>query len=127
MTTTDTSPRATSTRPAIVQPRDIKPRVTPAEGVRQTLTLAWRTLIQIRHNPWELGDFSIQPILFVLLFTYVFGGAIADSPTEYLQYALPGIIVMNMFFRPANFFSEKTSRRASSTDFGRCRSRVGRR
>ena len=98
MTTTDTSLRATSTRPAIVQPRDIKPRVTPAEGVRQTLTLAWRTLIQIRHNPWELGDFSIQPILFVLLFTYVFGGAIADSPTEYLQYALPGIIVMNMFF-----------------------------
>ena len=72
--------------------------MTPAEGLRQTLTLAWRTLIQIRHNPWELGDFSIQPIIFVLLFTYVFGGAIADSPTEYLQYALPGIIVMNMFF-----------------------------
>ena len=72
--------------------------MTAVEGLRQTLTLAWRTLIQIRHNPWELGDFSIQPIIFVLLFTYVFGGAIADSPAEYLQYALPGIIVMNMFF-----------------------------
>ena len=98
MTTTDISLRTSSTRPAPVQPQDIKPRVTPVEGLRQTLTLAWRTLIQIRHNPWELGDFSIQPIIFVLLFTYVFGGAIADSPTEYLQYALPGIIVMNMFF-----------------------------
>ena len=89
---------ASGTRPAPVRPQEIKPRVTPVEGIRQTLTLAWRTLIQIRHNPWELGDFSIQPIIFVLLFTYVFGGAIADSPTEYLQYALPGIIVMNMFF-----------------------------
>ena len=68
MTTADTSMRTGSTRPVPVQPQDIKPRVTPAEGLRQTLTLAWRTLIQIRHNPWELGDFSIQPIIFVLLF-----------------------------------------------------------
>jgi oleandomycin transport system permease protein len=62
------------------------------------LTLAWRTIVQVRHNPWELGDFSIQPIMFVLLFTYVFGGAIAGSTGEYLTYALPGIIVMNMLF-----------------------------
>jgi len=52
----------------------------------------------VRHNPWELGDFSIQPIMFVLLFTYVFGGAIAGSTGEYLTFALPGIIVMNMLF-----------------------------
>lgn len=73
-------------------------RVGPVEGLRQTLTLAWRTLVQIRHNPWELGDFSIQPIMFVLLFTYVFGGAIAGSTGEYLTFSLPGIIVMNMLF-----------------------------
>ena len=72
--------------------------MSPAEGVRQTLTLAWRTIVQVRHNPWELGDFSIQPIMFVLLFTYVFGGAIAGSTSEYLTFALPGIIVMNMLF-----------------------------
>ena len=76
----------------------LAPRVTPVEGLRQTLTLAWRTLVQIRHNPWELGDFSIQPIMFVLLFTYVFGGAIAGSTGDYLTFALPGIIVMNMLF-----------------------------
>lgn len=73
-------------------------RVGPIEGLRQSATLAWRTLVQIRHNPWELGDFSFQPILFLLLFTYVFGGAISGSTGEYLQFTLPGIIVMNMIF-----------------------------
>jgi oleandomycin transport system permease protein len=86
---------ATTTAPAA---RDLAARVSPLEGFRQTMTLAWRTLVQIRHNPWELGDFSIQPIMLVLLFTYVFGGAIAGSTGEYLTYALPGIIVMNMLF-----------------------------
>ncbi|MGH4023518.1 MAG: ABC transporter permease [Pseudonocardiaceae bacterium] len=78
--------------------RELAPRVGPVEGARQTMTLAWRTLVQIRHNPWELGDFSFQPIIFVLLFTYVFGGAIADSTDAYLTFALPGLIVMNMIF-----------------------------
>ncbi|WP_406672188.1 ABC transporter permease [Natronospira sp.] len=68
------------------------------DGLNQTLTLAWRTLVQIRHNPWELGDFSIQPVLFLLLFLYVFGGAIAGSTEAYLQFILPGVIVMNMVF-----------------------------
>jgi oleandomycin transport system permease protein len=77
---------------------ELAPAVTPVEGLRQTGTLAWRTLVQIRHNPWELSDFSIQPIMFVLLFTYVFGGAIAGSTSDYLRFALPGIIVMNMLF-----------------------------
>ncbi|MGH8968259.1 MAG: ABC transporter permease, partial [Actinomycetes bacterium] len=86
---------ATATAPAA---RELAPRVSPIEGIRQTITLAWRTLVQIRHNPWELSDFSIQPIMFVLLFTYVFGGAIAGSTSEYLTFALPGIIVMNMLF-----------------------------
>jgi oleandomycin transport system permease protein len=62
------------------------------------MTLAWRTLVQIRHNPWELGDLGFQPIMFVLLFTYVFGGALEGSTGAYLIFALPGIIVMNMLF-----------------------------
>ncbi|MGH4015387.1 MAG: ABC transporter permease [Pseudonocardiaceae bacterium] len=86
---------ATATAPAA---RELAPRVSPLEGLRQTMTLAWRTLVQIRHNPWELGDFSFQPIIFVLLFTYVFGGAISGSTGEYLTFALPGLIVMNMIF-----------------------------
>jgi oleandomycin transport system permease protein len=73
-------------------------RVGLIEGLRQTLILARRTLLQVRHNPFELLDFSIQPIIFLLLFTYVFGGAIAGDVGEYLAFVLPGIIVMNMFF-----------------------------
>lgn len=69
---------------------------------RNTATLAWRTLVQIKHNPFELFDFSVQPIMFLLLFTYVFGGAIADTPGEYLTYALPGIIVQNLLFATLN-------------------------
>jgi oleandomycin transport system permease protein len=73
-------------------------RVGPLQGLQQTTTLAWRTIVQIRHNPWELGDYSFQPILFVVLFTYIFGGAISGSTGDYLRITLPGIIVMNMFF-----------------------------
>jgi oleandomycin transport system permease protein len=72
--------------------------VGPRLGVRHTFSLAWRSLVQIKHNPMELLDLSIQPIMFVLLFTYVFGGAISGSPGEYLKFMLPGIIVQNMLF-----------------------------
>jgi ABC transporter DrrB family efflux protein len=76
----------------------LSPRVGLIDGVRQSLTLAWRTVVQVRHNPWELSDFSIQPIMFVLLFTYVFGGAIAGDWRSYLTFMLPGMLVMNMLF-----------------------------
>jgi oleandomycin transport system permease protein len=77
-------------------------RVGPVQGLRQTFSLAWRTLVQIKHNPAELIDFSIQPLMFLLLFTYVFGGAIGGSPHAYLMFALPGIIVQNSLFTTLN-------------------------
>jgi ABC transporter DrrB family efflux protein len=77
-------------------------RVGPVEAVRQTLSLAWRTLVQIKHNPFELMDFSLQPVMFLLLFTYVFGGAISGSPHHYLMFALPGLIVQNSLFTTLN-------------------------
>jgi oleandomycin transport system permease protein len=80
----------------------LSPRVQPAEGVRQSLSLSWRTLVQIKHNPMELIDFSLQPIMFLVLFTYVFGGAVAGSPGDYLTFALPGIIVQNALFGTLN-------------------------
>ena len=80
----------------------LEPRVSPATAVRNTATLAWRTLVQIKHNPFELLDFSVQPIMFLVLFTYVFGGAIAGSTGDYLTYGLPGIIVQNMLFATLN-------------------------
>ena len=80
----------------------LSPRVGPLQGLRQTFSLAWRTLVQIKHNPAELIDFSVQPVMFLLLFTYVFGGAIGGSPHKYLMFALPGIIVQNSLFTTLN-------------------------
>jgi ABC-2 type transport system permease protein/oleandomycin transport system permease protein len=82
----------------MTEPADAARRVAPLDGLRQTLTLAWRSLVQIKHTPTELIDLSIQPIMFVLLFTYVFGGAISGSTSAYLTFALPGIIVQNAIF-----------------------------
>ncbi|MCA2212534.1 ABC transporter permease [Jidongwangia harbinensis] len=79
-----------------------EPRVRIADGLRHTGTLAWRTLVQIKHNPFELLDFSVQPVMFLLLFTYVFGGAIAGSPGDYLAFGLSGIIVQNLLFATLN-------------------------
>ena len=80
----------------------LTPKVRPVEGLRQSASLSWRTLVQIKHNPTELIDFSIQPIMFLLLFTYVFGGAISGSPGDYLTFALPGLIVQNALFGTMN-------------------------
>lgn len=88
----------TAATQAMPRPPALSRRVSPVEGFRQTGTLAWRSLVSVKHNPFELLDLSIQPIMFVLLFTYVFGGAISGSPSDYLQFALPGIIVQNAIF-----------------------------
>ncbi|SCE64176.1 oleandomycin transport system permease protein [Micromonospora haikouensis] len=86
------------TAATVTAPLALARRLGVGAGVRHTLTLAWRSLVQIKHNPMELLDLSIQPVMFVLLFTYVFGTAISGSPGEYLTFALPGIIVQNALF-----------------------------
>jgi oleandomycin transport system permease protein len=77
-------------------------RLSPFDGIRQSVQLSWRTLVQIKHNPAEVIDFSIQPVMFLLLFVYVFGGAIGGSQHAYLTYVLPGIIVQNTMFTTMN-------------------------
>jgi ABC-2 type transport system permease protein len=61
-----------------------------------SLSFAWRALLKIKHVPMQLFDVTAFPIMFVLLFTYIFGGALAGSPREYLQDLLPGILAMNI-------------------------------
>ncbi|RAY10909.1 ABC transporter permease [Actinomadura craniellae] len=73
-------------------------RVSPATTGRNVLTLTWRSLVQIKHNPMELIDLSIQPLMFVLLFAYVFGPAMAGSVEAYLPIVIPGIIAQNALF-----------------------------
>ncbi|GAA4615848.1 ABC transporter permease [Actinoallomurus liliacearum] len=90
------------TASAVAAPRTLTRRVSPVATLRHTATLAWRSLVQIKHNPMELIDLSIQPIMFVVLFAYVFGGQMAGGPTKYLQFALPGIIAQNAMFATMN-------------------------
>jgi ABC transporter DrrB family efflux protein len=68
-------------------------------AVSDTLVLAKRSLFRIRRQPDLLVGYTIQPIMFVVLFAYVFGGAIATPGFEdYTDFLLPGIIVQSMVF-----------------------------
>jgi ABC-2 type transport system permease protein len=62
------------------------------------LTFGWRGMLKVKHVPEQLMDVTLTPVLFVLMFTYLFGGAIAGSTAEYLDYLLPGILVMSVLF-----------------------------
>ena len=68
--------------------------------VSNTLTIARRNLLHIKANPEQLVEMSIQPLMFLVLFVYVFGGAIAGSSREYLRFALPGILIQGLAFTP---------------------------
>ncbi|MBB4663469.1 ABC transporter permease [Conexibacter arvalis] len=59
---------------------------------------AWRGILKIKHVPEQLMDATITPVLFTLMFTYMFGGAIAGSTKDYLQFILPGIVVQSVLF-----------------------------
>jgi ABC-2 type transport system permease protein len=63
-----------------------------------SLTFAWRGLLKIKHVPEQLFDVTLTPVMFTLMFTYLYGGAIAGSTSEYLHYILPGILVMAITF-----------------------------
>ncbi len=69
-------------------------------ALSNTLTIARRNLLHIKANPEQLVEMSIQPLMFLVLFVYVFGGALAGSSREYLQFALPGILVQGICFTP---------------------------
>ncbi len=69
-------------------------------ALRNTLTIARRNLLHIKATPEQLVEMSIQPLMFLALFVFVFGGAIAGSSQQYLQFALPGIMVQTMCFLP---------------------------
>jgi ABC-2 type transport system permease protein len=59
-------------------------------------TFAWRVMLKIKHVPEQLGDVIMIPIVFTVMFTYLFGGALAGSTRQYLQFLLPGTLVMTV-------------------------------
>ncbi len=69
-----------------------------ATAVSACLTFGWRGILKIKHVPEQLLDVTLTPILFTLMFTYIFGGAVAGSTGDYLQFFLPGNLVMTVLF-----------------------------
>ncbi|HEY6560150.1 MAG TPA: ABC transporter permease [Polyangiaceae bacterium] len=76
----------------------LRDRARPASALSAVVTLAWRAMLKIKHLPFQLFDVTITPIMFTLLFTYVFGGALAGSTDAYIQFLLPGILVQTIIF-----------------------------
>ena len=60
--------------------------------------LAIRSVRRIQRQPDLLVGFTVQPVMFVLLFVYVFGGAISTPGLPYVEFLIPGIIVQSMVF-----------------------------
>lgn len=73
-------------------------RPRPASGLTATMSFAWRSMLKIKHVPEQLIDVTITPVLFLVMFTYLFGGAVAGSTSEYLQYIFPGLLVQSILF-----------------------------
>jgi ABC-2 type transport system permease protein len=74
------------------------PRPPRASALSAALTFGWRGMLKVKHVPEQLLDVTITPVMFVLMFTYLLGGAIAGSTGAYLDYILPGILVMSVLF-----------------------------
>jgi ABC-2 type transport system permease protein len=69
-----------------------------AGAASTVLAFGWRGMLKIKHVPEQLIDVTLTPVLLVFLFTYMFGGAIAGSTGDYLQFLLPGMLVMSLLF-----------------------------
>ena len=80
---------------AALSSRERPPRPSAASAA---LTFGWRGMRKIRHVPEQLLDVTVTPVLFLLMFTYLFGGAVAGSTGEYLQFLLPGMLVQSVLF-----------------------------
>lgn len=73
-------------------------RIGPVRALKHGLTLAWRSVVKIRKSPEVLLDVTLQPILFLVMFVYLLGGAISGDTGSYLQQTVPGVLAMNMVF-----------------------------
>jgi ABC-2 type transport system permease protein len=78
---------------AVLAPGQRPPR---PDALSASLTFGWRAMLKIKHVPEQLFDVTAFPLMMTLMFTYLFGGALAGSTGEYLQFLLPGILVTSV-------------------------------
>ncbi|BBC34754.1 Transport permease protein [Streptomyces graminofaciens] len=90
---TELAPVSTESLAALLVAKDRPPR---PSALSASLTFGWRAVLKIKHVPEQLFDVTAFPIMMVLMYTYLFGGALAGSPAEYIQFLLPGILVMSV-------------------------------
>ncbi len=96
--TTPATPTPAAEEEALRKALASTPRPPRPSALSSALTFGWRGMLKVKHVPEQLLDVTITPVMFVLMFTYLFGGAIAGSTGEYLDYILPGILVMSVLF-----------------------------
>jgi ABC-2 type transport system permease protein len=77
---------------------EIVARPSAPSAFLNALVFGWRAVLKFRHMPEQLFDLVLTPIMFTLLFTFVFGSVLAGSPRAYLQVFLPGILVQTVVF-----------------------------
>jgi len=74
----------------------VTPRVTLRAAISHVLILTRRNLMGLRHDPEQMAAMVLMPIMFLVLFVFVFGGALAGSTQAYLQFALPGVMTQGI-------------------------------
>ncbi|RVW03985.1 ABC transporter permease [Rhodococcus xishaensis] len=89
--TITTSPQAVGNVLQTSGPRPARPN-----ALSTSLSFGWRSLLKIKHVPEQLFDVTAFPIMFTLMFTYLFGGALAGSTSAYVQFLIPGILVQTV-------------------------------
>ncbi|HEU5473825.1 MAG TPA: ABC transporter permease [Actinophytocola sp.] len=93
MTSTMAAPKADVDLRKALTNRTRPPR---PNAIAASFTFGWRALLKIKHVPEQMFDVTLFPIMMTLIFTYLFGGALAGSTTNYLQFFLPGILVQTV-------------------------------
>ncbi|MGY2066000.1 ABC transporter permease [Blastococcus sp. SYSU DS0619] len=96
--TTTTSPTGSADTAAVRRAISSTPRPPRPGRLSTAVTFGWRGMLKVKHVPEQLLDVTVTPVMFLLMFTYLFGGAIAGSTSAYLDYTLPGLLVMSVLF-----------------------------
>ncbi len=94
-----TAPTPTATAPAtaaIASALARGTRPTRPSALETSLTFGWRTMLKIKHSPEQLLDVTLSPVMMVLMFVYLFGGAISGSVADYIAYLGPGVLVQSV-------------------------------
>jgi ABC-2 type transport system permease protein len=92
------APRGRETAPTLPAALALGERPPRAGRLSAAIAFGWRGMLKIKHVPEQLLDVTITPVLFLLMFTYLFGGAVAGSTSEYLHYLLPGVLAQSVLF-----------------------------